>query len=80
MFGYMCYILDIYTHKDYLDQQLVIEKIISKDPVSADYMKSNPLIKAFMDIKYRLLNKQDWNDSKSLSSIAQEDSSKALTA
>ncbi len=52
MFGYMCYLLDIFTHKKYLSGQSILEKIISKDSISDDYVKQNYLMTSFNDLKY----------------------------
>ena len=62
LFGFMCNILDIFTHRSYAKSQQAIDKINSKDMISDDFLKENPIMQSFNDIKYQFLNKKDWSN------------------
>lgn len=63
LFSFLCHILDIFTNrKDYINLQS-LDSITQKDAIIDDYTQNNPIQKAAFDLKYRLLNKKDWNNS-----------------
>jgi hypothetical protein len=75
MFGYMCLLLDIFTHRRYAKEQQSLEKITSKDSITEDYVKTNPIMKAFNDLKYQVLNKKDWDNFANKREEQEEDGS-----
>ena len=63
LFGFLWFILDIFTNrKDFIILQS-LDSIAQKDSVIDNYMQNNPIQKSTFDIKYSLLNKKDWLNS-----------------
>jgi hypothetical protein len=79
-FGFLCYILDRNTNRDYFNQLKSLDVISQKDAVIKDYNDSNPIQKSGFDLKYALLNKRDWKNSiyTELSKIKNNDSSQSM--
>ena len=80
LFSFLCHILDIFTNrKEYFNLQS-LDTITQQDAIITDYTQNNPVQKAAHDIKYRLLNKRDWNNSEVGNEIGGEDGDSFRTA
>ena len=64
MFGYLCFLLDIYTKRLHLSGIQTLDYVAQKDSSIDDYAMSNPLQRSAYDIKNWLFNKKDWTNSK----------------
>ena len=63
LFSFLCHILDIFTNRKDVLALKSLDTIVQKDSIINDYTQNNPIQKAAFDIKYRLLNKRNWDNS-----------------
>ena len=62
LFAFLSYLLDKFTFKAFVTHRKILDKIIAKDTVLEGGSNRNPVRKAVNDLKYRMLNKNDWQD------------------